>query len=283
MTQAAAEGMTSASPGMTESEYREWLTHVGKCEFMDLAPFLQAANILVAADEPMRALSLLNNLPGYYRDHPPAQVQELMGEIYRLLATPAFYSTNPYDQFVRPETGAWTLQNTQRGVLIEQDVKAFNAEGKMPHLIDLGPGEYWLPIGLKQLGHTFTYHDIGLCGPARAKAKEFVGEFMRSETPTDRPVIFVACEIIEHLHHEEDIAVEFHRARANADIIHISTPKYTFDCRASQLDWQKKGDLGHLRTYTPGEFFQVVSKMFPNYQFNFLDGQILHLRGLKAN
>jgi hypothetical protein len=259
--------MTQAQVDQNESEYKAYLKQVGQCEFWDPKPFIDAANILVAADEPMRALKLLDEVPGYYRDNPDPQMTSLKEKILSLLATPAFYATNPYDTLVREEVAEHVVDSLVRGVLIRDDVKRFNDQGLTPHIVDLGPGEYWLPIGLKKKGLQFTYHDVGLCKEAQDKAYVFIKDRVRETQSPGQPVIFVACEIIEHMHHEEDIAVEYHRLKANADVIHISTPKYTFDIRKSQLDWEKKGDLGHLRTYTPKEFFDVVSKMFPQHQF----------------
>lgn len=267
---------------LSDDEYQEFMKTVGMCEFMDLPAFLKSAEVLVAADEPMRALSLLDNLPAYYRDNQPKEVVALKNDIYSLLATPAFYAQNPYDELVRTENAVATINSTLRGQIIVKDVKEYNERGITPHLIDLGPGEYWLPIGLKQLGFQFTYRDIGLSGRARQLAMEHIGERVCMETPTDRPVIFVACELIEHLHHEADIAVDFHRVKANADIIHLSTPKYTYGTQSTQYDWRKKGDLGHLRTYTPREFSDAACRMFPKYQFALYDSHILHLRGTRS-
>ena len=251
----------------------------GSCEFFSLKPFLDAANILVAADEPMRALSLLDNLPGFYRDHIPAEVVELKNRIYSLLATPAFYATNPYDQLVRHETADQVVVSTLRGQLILKDVKDCNEKNQTPHIIDLGPGEYWLPIGLKKLSCKFTYKAIGLCNNAHLLAREHIAQEMDANPDPQSPRIFVACEIIEHLHHEQDLRVDLERNGGNAQILHFSTPKYTFDGRASQLDWTKKGDLGHLRTYTPREFQLVVTRMFPEYNFSYVDSQVMHMRG----
>lgn len=262
---------------------QEQINLIGSVEFFDIKPFIDAANILVAADEPMRALQLLDNLPAYYRDHYPIAAQELKRKIYSLLATPAFYATNPYDQLVRVDNAHEVVKNTLRGNLIQKDLEAFNEKNQSPHIIDLGPGEYWLPIGLKKLGFKFTYQDIGLCNNAKLLARPHLEEEMRDKRDAQSPVIFVACEIIEHLHHEADIRVDLERTGHTPDIIHISTPRYTFDGRASQLDWQKKGDLGHLRTYTPREFHSVVTKMFPEYTFNLYDSQIMHLRGVRNN
>lgn len=256
---------------------------IGWCEFFDVKPFIDAANILVAADEPLRAIQLLDNLPGYYRDFIPKEVIELKKSIYALLATPAFYQSNPYDQLVRVEKSTAALENTLRGMCIWDDVQFYNKQNITPHIIDLGPGEYWLPIGLWKKRALFTYQAIGLCSKAHEKAMEYIKQFYLDTPPKDRPKIFIACELIEHLHHEEDIRVEFERINSDADIIHISTPLYTFDGRKAQIDWQKKGDLGHLRTYTPKEFFSVVTEIFPEYNWELKLSQVMHMRGVSSN
>lgn len=257
-------------------------SEVGKCEFFDVNPYLQVSNQLVAADEPLRALEVLKLVPGYYRDNPPPELEAQRLAILALLATPTFYANNVHDFRVQEEGAGDLVQGLLRGQLILKDVQDYNAKGLMPHLIDLGPGEYWLPIGLKKLGCKFTYLGVGLCEEAKRKAHEILKDNLWSGV-TDRPKIFVACEIIEHLHHEEDIAVEFGRLNANADIIHISTPKYTWDGRNVRLDWNKPDrDLGHLRTYTPGEFQNVVMRMFPrSYKWAYYDSTVQHMRGWK--
>lgn len=252
---------------------------VGSCEFFNIQPFLDAANILVAGDEPLRAIQLLDNLPGFYRDYVPVAAVELKKKIYSLLATPAFYATNPYDQLVRHETAEQVIQQTLRGQLILKDVKELNEKNQTPHIIDLGPGEYWMAIGLKKLSCRFTYQDIGLCTNARLLAREHLLKEMDTQPEKEAPRIFIACELIEHLHHESDLRVDLERNGGNAHILHFSTPKYTFDGRASQLNWALKGDLGHLRTYTPKEFHSVITKLFPEYAFTMYDSQIMHLRG----
>lgn len=256
------------------------MKEVGWCEFFDIEPFIKAANILVAADEPLRALQLLDNLPGYYRDNIPEEVEKIRSEIYALLATPTFYTTNKYDAFVRADEAEETVDKLLRGQLIQADVKKYNDEGKTPHIVDLGPGEYWLPIGLKKKGLSFTYKDIGLCIEAKEKAAAHIGNLW-TEPAVDAPVIFVACELIEHLHHETDIRVEMEKLKLKPDVIHISTPLYTFDGRKHRLEWQKQGDLGHLRTYTPKEFSETIVKMFPTHTWMLTVSQIMHMRGFK--
>lgn len=255
---------------------------VGYCEFFDEKPFLHAANILVAADEPMRALQILENLPGYYRDNPPEAVLKTKMQIKKQLATPAFYMTNKYDALVRAEDAESVVDTTLRGQKILADIKDFNAKNLTPHIVDLGPGEYWLPIGLWKKRALFSYQDVGLCVEAKQKAMPHIKSFAVSECPTDRPVVFIACELIEHLHNEEDILTDCLRVcNKMPDIIHISTPLYTYDGQQMHLEWTQKGDLGHLRTYTPKEFYETVTKMFAGYKFELTIGPIMHMRGEK--
>lgn len=254
----------------------------GKLPFFDEKPFIDAANILVAADEPMKAIALLENLPGYYRDHRPTAIAQMLGEIYALLATPAFYKDNIWDSCIDTARSVSTLMNTLRGNLIEKDVKEYNDKNLMPHIIDLGPGEYWLPIALHEKGYRFTYNDIGLSSEALEKAKPLIsGHLSKRRMYESQPTIFIACEIIEHLHHERDILTDYLRAGGNADIIHISTPKYSYDVKPEKFNWREQGDLGHLRTYTPREFEKVVVEMFPHFVWGYAETEIMHMRGHK--
>lgn len=258
-----------------------WLSQeCGKLEFFDPTPWLQCADILAAGDEPLMALKLLELVPGFYRDHYPVLLQEKRAQIQAALTTPAWYVTNYHDTKVREELAVSTVEGTLRGVNILEDVKNFNIQGLIPHIIDLGPGEYWLPIGLQKLGCEFTYQPIGLCSEAHEKAIQIIGSRIQAKR-AGRPEIFVACELIEHLHHEADIRSDCARARGNPDIIHISTPKYCFDGRAERINWSQFGELGHLRTYTPDEFRAAVLKMWPEYQWTYVDGQPMHMRGLR--
>lgn len=255
----------------------------GSCQFFDSKPFIDAANILVAADEPLRALKLLEGLPGFYRDNIPSEIHELKRRIKRDLATPTFYmEEKPSPRYADdnavndiPKLFGEYVTTLLRGQLIQKDVLEMNHS--IPSILDLGPGEYWLPIGMKYLiGRLFSYKGVGLCNSNEAGARPFLDDLFPY---LGKPNIFVACELIEHLHHEDDIRTEFERHAPDASIIHISTPKYSFDGRADQIQWENKKGLGHLRTYTPREFHNVVARMFPEFQWKLWDSQILHMRG----
>lgn len=247
---------------------------IGQCEFWDAKPFIDAANILVAADEPLRALELLNLVPGYYRDHADSSLLALKNKIHEKLVTPAWYS-KCHDDLLPVEKAEVYTRHLLRGSLVLEEVKKYNERGETPHILELAPGEYWLPMGLQALGCRFTYECVQINPTAYEKAKGIVD--MTVAKPS-QPIIYCAFEIIEHLHYEQEIRIEMQRRYAKVSQIHVSTPKYTFDGSRAAFDWTKK-DLGHLRTYTPFEFFSVVAKMFPEYNFTLYDSQILSLRG----
>lgn len=227
------------------------------------------------ADETERALWLLDNLPAWYRDNEPPKITHVRHEIHKGLMTPNAYSQHQHDQQVDFEKAALTISATLRGNLIEKEVKDFNQYNVTPHIIDLGPGEYWLPLALSIKNYKFTYQDIGLCPTAKAKAYPLIEEHLKPHNGT--PVILVACELIEHLWNPKDILSDVMRTGITPDIIHISTPKYSYDINCE--NWRGR-DLGHLRAYTPKEFCAVVSNLFKNHDFYYYDDVIQHLRGV---
>lgn len=241
----------------------------------NLQAFLDTANELVRADEVSRALWLLDNLPAYYRDYPPIEVRSLKDKILKKVCTPTSYASNNWDLCMEQEIHL-VMEHSLRGMLITKDLELCNEKELKPHVIDYGPGEYWLPRLLQHKKLDFSYESIHLHNEAHKKAKEFLKEHMDCE-PSMGPKIYVACEIIEHLWYENDIRVEMLKTCGLADIIHISTPLYSFDFNCDDWD-RKKDDLGHLRAYTPSEFQRTVKDMFPEYISSFYHSQVMHLR-----
>ena len=240
-----------------------------------LKSFLDVVNDYIRLDETERALWLLDNLPSYYRDYPPKEVVSLKNDLLKHIATPRLYSTGDFDCRIDLENKN-NMDKTLRGILIIKDVKHFNEQNITPHIVDYGPGEYWLPLVLKSHNMKFTYDPIGLNEKAFNTVKPHIENFL-SKDFKDRPVIYVATEIIEHLHHQEELKTEMLFNCGLADIVHVSTPKYCFDNR--DIDWRlNKPEIGHLRTYTPKDFVNVVSYMFKEYSGTFYDSLILHSR-----
>ncbi len=242
----------------------------------NVQPFLDAANILVTADEVERALHLLDNLPAQYRDNQPPEVIALRNEILARVATPVSYVTieNSYgpDLDDKHDMG----KNSLRGQMIVNDVKAWNDSGHAPHIVDFAPGEFWMPAMLKKRGLVFTYWPILLNKGALPKLKEQYADIIDPD-PTDlEPFIYAAFEIIEHLWNPNDIKSESLRWKRQPDVVHISTPCYSFDQEC--MNWRSRDLLGHLRAYSPAELHGILAKLFPEYNQTLAISQILHSR-----
>lgn len=245
-------------------------------EDFKLKPFLDAAEELLRSDETARALWLLDNLPAYYREYVPEEIKKLKAEIMSMIATPSFYATHHGDEITLPGDTYLKAEGTLRATIVHREVKSLNHAGFTPNIYDLGPGEYWTPRLLKHQGLRFNYQPIYVNHATHNHYYKYIEDIPK---PQDgQPNIFFACEIIEHLWQESDIRFEMQRHIGQADIVHISTPLYTFDTGC--IDFRDKKDLGHLRAYTPREFQQTVYKIFNDYSFIFYESQIQHARGV---
>lgn len=243
----------------------------------NLDPWLDVANQLVEADEASRALLLLNNLPAYYRDNTPMEVRDLRSLIMGKVTLPHDLLG---DSREIPKSDKWSQQymnSTMRGVQLKKLVSDYNAEGIEPHLIDMGPGDYTFPIGMAVECLKFTYQSHTLNRDAEIEAARRLG-FRYGPCPNpDSPRIFIAFEIIEHLHHVDEIRQMFDRfSRPKPKHVMLSTPKYTF--AEGTPNWKTEG-IHHLRAYTPKEFADECIRMFPEYTFAFADDPVMVLIG----
>ncbi len=209
----------------------------------------------------------------------PPEVQKLKREIAARIATASFYANSAGYELTAPDNSYEYVENTLRGTLLLRDMKAFNDQDIMPHLLDLAPGEYAFCRMLQHKGIKFTYQPSFVNWPSYNHYKKHFEEILdtnRTSENQSRPIVYFCGEIIEHLHDERELRYEMERQVGLAAIVHISTPNMTFDYQCT--DWRSKGDLGHLRTYTPQEFMTTVSQIFPEYSCQVLVSQILHAR-----
>jgi len=243
---------------------------------------LQCVNDLIDMDEVERALLLLDNLPAKYREDPPPQVVRLRTDILAALCTTHAYMNSGLDSQVKPESAADNLRYNIRGRLVEAEVKKYNEQKLIPHLVDVGPGEYWIPIGLAQLGYRFTYWDIGVDQDTAKAAHPHLSLYRQPKRFLNQPQIFVALEIIEHLPSPQDLVTECLRhCEGWPERIHLSTPHNCYD--ESPKEWRKPCGLPHLRAYTRNEFLQTAEKLFPNYVWQMYADRIQSLRGLRKD
>lgn len=265
---------------MNLDDKKEEDTNWGEIPKFKLGAFIMAAEELLRSDEAERALNLLDNLPGFYRDHPPKEITALKNTILGRICTPSWYANTDnrhvpayqYTMDQRKQFKAYT-----RGTLLYCEVKQFNEQGLVPHITDFGPGDYALPLMLDAFDLKFTYQPIALHLEMLEHVKPVLKERLTTPSKGSVPMVYVACEIIEHLWNEQDIKTEMiSNNGALADVVHVSTPLYTFT--RPQLDWTEIGKLEHLRTYTPMEFDVLLTKMFPEYNKQYFYEIVQHMR-----
>lgn len=239
--------------------------------------FIKAAECLLAADETLMALDLLEMLPSYYKDHPVKEIEELKKEIKSKIATASFYATHKGFELTIDDQTCMMMDKTLRSQMVAQDVRLFNEAGFTPHVIDHAPGEGALPLILKGKGFKFTYEQVYVNHPTYEASRH---RFSDIEKPWDKtsPLIWVSTEVIEHLHREDEIRFDMEQKLHPhlPDVIHVSTPLYTFNPNVE--NWRDIGWLGHLRTYSPKMLQEVVAKMFPEFVWAYYKSQVQHIR-----
>jgi len=245
---------------------------------LNLQPFLDVAEILVRLDETERGLLILDNLPAFYRDFPPIEVRNLKSEIMSKITLPHDLLG---DDRELPKTDEWSVQflnGTARGLQLKELVKELNDKQIFPHIHDLGPGDFTFVLGLNKLGFEFTYSCLTLNRNAELDVSKRLGSKYK-ETPVENAVtIFVAYEIIEHLHNPMEIRQAFDRLKVMPDYILLSTPKYCY--AEGTPNWRTEG-IHHLKVFTPSEFMVEGIKMFPEYEFTFIPNEVMVISGVR--
>lgn len=240
--------------------------------------FIEAAKELIRFDEVERALVLLEQMPAPYRDNPFPEIEALKRDIKAALITPHAYMTASLDQDVTIEGARNNVLYMLRGKILVKEMD--NLKGKHPHIVDVGPGEYWAPLGLNELGYKFSYYPVAMDTIARAKATPLLMG-IPAQRQEGAPTVFVAHEIIEHLPSTQDLVIEALRHCGGwPDYVHLSTPCYTYDVQ--EKNWNRPNGLPHLRAYTPNEFIAEARKLFPGYNWEWKADQIQSLRGYKV-
>lgn len=255
---------------------------IGTVESFDENIAVKFVETLVEADEVERALLIIDNLPAFYRDNPPLKLQQLKRDILSSMVTAHAYLSSDLDANVVPDACPQLVNSLLRGILVQREISRYNKQGKTPHIVDIGPGEYFIPIGLQRMAMRFTYWDVGMDQKTARAAHPIIQEVRLEKAPVDQPLVFLALEVIEHVSETKELAVEALRHCGRwPDRVHLSTPCYTFDGR--RKSWRKPCGLPHLRAYTPREFMAEAGAIFSGYHWDFFSSQIMSLRGCRLD
>lgn len=244
----------------------------------DPKPFIEVALQLVRSEDTNLAIKLLTEcLPSYYRDNPPEAIKQLRQEISKSKWLVSDYSCNDKDDLKSIDHCKAACQGLLRFAIVLSLLDEDNKAGKAPHIVDMGPGDFTMPLGLDGHGKDFTYKPIGVYEKAKVDAKRLLEHKWReSHEPTGQPLWFIAYEIIEHLENEFEIRQQMDRLSRMPDKVFLSTPLYTF--AQGNLTWRET-QIAHIRTYTPTEFLSVCKKMFPEYNLKYITSDVQTIVG----
>lgn len=251
------------------------MNEIGKPLFFDLEVYKQAVIGMIRADELQFALTMLDNLPGYYRDLPPAWVAEIRATIYRQTYDSIEYATDDDEANCTREFGEaqWTNGYMHpRAEIIAKLVREINGQGMVPWLYDLGASHGNLPLGLLQEKLEFTYCGVGMNHRILQKVKGWVGSKWRNTPLADQAnpkagqnlSILYNTEVIEHMMNPLDAVHSSHKPGIDWHYILLSVPMYTLG--GGLPDWDTRR-MGHVRTWTPREFADFADKHWPGYKW----------------
>jgi hypothetical protein len=241
--------------------------------------YLDVVEQVICADEIQNAFWMLDHMPGYFRDNPPERALEIKRKLYRQLMTVEDYCGDEHeleDKSVEDHAGYplkdhWNLEHYwPRGHIIVERVKALNEQGCCADIYEFGPANYWVYHSLLGQGLDFKYHCSSI-----GKAKKVEKNDCKLEKTKQ---VFICFEVIEHMWSPDDIFHYYFKAGLDADIILMSTPKYTLF--GGLPGWDSR-PLGHIRTYTPNELLNFVTKHCPKYSYKIFDANMMVLEGTK--
>ena len=269
------------------------ISNLGRPLYFDTDHYLDSVEQMISADEILFAKQMIENMPGWYRDNPPKRALEIKAKLAKQLWTITDYINDSSEINLdkeKLENSLFTLFCTPRAPITARVIQSLNEQGIKPILVELGPADYWLPVGLKVSCHLdFDYFPVTLNKDALNKVQnEYYqidwishAELISDEVKkSGRPVIYVCFEVIEHMEHPEEIAIPVLKYDLDPQIVILSTPLYVLG--GGLPDWDTR-ELGHIRTWTPKEFKTFAENNFKGYVWDYTRDFSQVLLGIKAN
>lgn len=257
------------------------MDETGKPLYWSLSEHIAAIVGMIRADELQIALRMCDEVPGWYRDNYPPELAEIKRTLYRQTYDQIEYATDDEEAECTREFGEAQWDNGYmypRAEVMSKIMDGFLDKGQVPWIFDLGCSHGNLPLGLLKAGYVFTYRGAGMNHRIQSKVKEWVGVAWMDKPLADRPTILYCTEVIEHCFNPHDIVHSSYKVGVDWDVIVLSVPKYTLG--GGLPDWDTRR-LGHVRTWTPKEFYDFADKAWPGYKWELHDAHSMVLVGRK--
>ncbi len=253
---------------------------IGKPIYWNLQDYIKAVVQMIQADEIQTALTMLDSVPGYYRDHYPPELTEIKKTLYKNCYDPFDYASD-HDEanFTLEEIEAQCLSayTFPRADILAEDIRALNNQSQIPWIFEISPSHGWLPLGFSKRGLNFTFFGKNLNQPALKKIKDWLPKDVWQEKPHEtQEKWLVNFESLEHMWNPHDLEQAAKKIGIEFDRIYLSTPKYTLG--GGLPDWQTRR-IGHVRCWTPREFLAFADKSFPGFAWTYFDSHSMVIVG----
>jgi hypothetical protein len=257
------------------------MNELGRPKYFNLEMHINAIEGMIRSDEIQIALQMCDQVPGWYRDHYPPELEAIKNTLYRQCYDQIEYATDDEEANCTRAFGEAQWDNGYmfpRAEIISKIIRKMNEEDQIPWIYDLGCSHGNLPLGLIKAGHTFTYRGAGMNFRIQEKVKSWVGERWAENPLPDRPKILYCTEVLEHCFNPHDIVHSAHKIGVEFDVIILSVPMYTLG--GGLPDWNTRR-IGHVRTWTPKEFADFADSAFRGYQWELTLSDSMVLKGMR--
>lgn len=252
--------------------------HVGKPSHFNLEKALEVAQMLVDSDNVVGAMKFVDEcFPAYYREHGSDLIQLWKHNVWKKVATVSDYAHG--ENLEISHESCLEEFKAVRFQTLDHLVKSWNEQGRICHIVDMGPGPMTIAVGLKENGRNFTYNPLNVGPIPKHYSQRFIDVY-RDKPDFHSVEIFVCFEMIEHLFHPEDVVNFYHRNNINAEHVLISTPNGSLGG-----GWKRaNADLiAHTRDWAPKELIAFGMKHWPSMNWQFINNQQMMIIGSRVN
>lgn len=262
--------------------------NMGRPLFWNLDNHIIAIEQMICADEIQEALRMCDNVPGWYRDNYPQELTDIKNRIYQQCYDQFDYASD-FDEANFKEQQvidqSFSPYTYPRADILAADLKEWlglaSQAALVPWLFEISPSHGWLPVGFAHHKLPFQFCGKNLNQAAMLKIKEWLPPGKWSDEPMNgQPKWLINFESLEHMWNPHDLEQASKKVGYQWDRIYLSTPKYTLGSGLS--DWKTRR-LGHVRTWTPGEFSAFAHKAWPGYEWTLWPAHSMVLRGIRKN
>lgn len=250
----------------------------GKPTHFDLEHALKFLQMNVDADNVVNALKMADMLPAYYREGRHDLIELWKKNVWNKIATINDYSVGEGKE-IRKE---FSLQefNAMRFQVVDNLVKHWNDQERIPHITDLGPGEYALPIGLQENKRRFSYKPISITNVIPDQAMVHIKDVYKIKPEFHQPEIFTCFEMIEHMFSPEDIVNYYYREQVSAEHVLISTP---YGALGGGWNRTHADMIAHVQDWNTKELTAFAMKHWPWLKWDYIHGPQMLVIGSRIN